>query len=90
MSESLPQTMHNSAIFSVPETDSLGSIKESLKGKNDSQASGKFLPSLIALRHAEIDKNILIELNDSGRSFDQIADYLDITVNNVDMIESSI
>ena len=59
------------------------------KGKDDSQASGKLLCALIALRHAEIDKNLLMELNDSGRSIDQIADYLDIAVNSVDMIESS-
>ena len=46
-------------------------------GKDDSQASGKLLGALIALRHAGIDKNLIIRLNDSGVTFDEIADYLD-------------
>ena len=46
-------------------------------GKDDSQASSKLLGSLIALRCAGIDKNSLIDMNDSGMSFDEIADYLD-------------
>lgn len=46
-------------------------------GKDDSQASGKFLSTLIALRSAGIDKNLLIEMNASGFTFDEIADYLD-------------
>ncbi|MGA9319396.1 MAG: hypothetical protein WBV84_15195 [Nitrososphaeraceae archaeon] len=33
--------------------------------------------ALIALRQSGIDKNLLIEMNDSGFSFDEIADYLD-------------
>jgi hypothetical protein len=33
-------------------------------GKDDSQAPGKLLGALIALRHAGIDKNLLIDLND--------------------------
>jgi hypothetical protein len=45
-------------------------------GKDDSAASGKLLGTLIALRHAGIDKNLIIELNDSGFTFDEIADYL--------------
>jgi hypothetical protein len=48
-------------------------------GKDDSQASGKLLSALIALRHAGIDKNLLIDLNDSGFTFDEIADYLERT-----------
>lgn len=48
-------------------------------GKDDSQASGKLLSALIALRYAGIDKNLLIDLNDSGFTFDEIADYLDQT-----------
>jgi hypothetical protein len=48
-------------------------------GKDDSQASEKLLSALIALRHAGIDKNLLIDLNDSGFTFDEIADYLDQT-----------
>ena len=31
----------------------------------------------IALKYAGIDKNSLIDMNDSGMSFDEIADYLD-------------
>ena len=46
-------------------------------GKDDSQASGKLLSALITLRHAGIDKNLLIDLNDSGFTFDEIADYLE-------------
>jgi hypothetical protein len=46
-------------------------------GKDDSQASGKLLGALIALRYAGINKNLLIEMNDSGFTFDEIADYLD-------------
>jgi hypothetical protein len=32
--------------------------------------------ALITLRYAGIDKNMLIDLNDSGFTFDEIADYL--------------
>jgi hypothetical protein len=46
-------------------------------GKDDSQAASKLLGTLIALRSAGIDKNLLIEMNDSGISFDEIANYLD-------------
>jgi hypothetical protein len=46
-------------------------------GRDDSSAATKLLGALIALRYAGIDKNLLIELNDSGRSFDEIADYID-------------
>jgi hypothetical protein len=46
-------------------------------GKNDSYAASKLLGTLIALRSAGIDKNLLIEMNDSGFTFDKIADYLD-------------
>jgi hypothetical protein len=45
-------------------------------GKDDSQAA-KLLNALIALRCAGIDKNSLIDMNDSGMPFDEIADYLD-------------
>jgi hypothetical protein len=47
-------------------------------GKDDSQSSRKLLGSLIALRQAGIDRN-LIEMNDSGFTFNEIADYLDRT-----------
>ncbi len=46
-------------------------------GKDDSQASKKLLSTLTALRYARIDKNLLIKLNDSGYTFNEIADYLD-------------
>ncbi|MGE5661503.1 MAG: hypothetical protein ACM3X1_04575 [Ignavibacteriales bacterium] len=46
-------------------------------GKDDSQAASQLLGTLIALRCAGVDKNLLIEMNDSGLSFDEIADYLD-------------
>jgi hypothetical protein len=46
-------------------------------GKDDFQAASKLLGTLIALRCAGINKNLLIDLNDSGLSFDEIADYLD-------------
>ena len=46
-------------------------------GKDDSQASAKLLGALIALRHTGIDKNLLIDLNDSGFTFHEIADYLE-------------
>ena len=46
-------------------------------GQDDSQATSKLLGTLIALKYAGVDKNLLIEMNDSGLSFDEIADYLD-------------
>jgi hypothetical protein len=46
-------------------------------GQDDSQATSKLLGTLIALRCAGVDKNLLIEMNDSGLSFDEIADFLD-------------
>lgn len=46
-------------------------------GKDDSRASGKLLGALVVLGYAGIDKDLLIDLNDSGFTFDEIADYLD-------------
>jgi hypothetical protein len=46
-------------------------------GKNDSQVTRNLLSTLIALSYADIDKNLLAELNDSGMPFDEIADHLD-------------
>jgi hypothetical protein len=46
-------------------------------GKDDSRASGKLLSALIALRYAGVSKNLIIRLNDSGATFDEIANYLD-------------
>jgi hypothetical protein len=37
----------------------------------------RLLGALIALRHAGIDKHLLIHLNDSGFTFDEIADYVE-------------
>jgi hypothetical protein len=46
-------------------------------GKDDSNASSKLLGTLITLRSAGINKNVIIEMNDLGMTFDEIADYLD-------------
>jgi len=46
-------------------------------GQDDSEAATKLRGTLIALRYAGIDRNLLIEMNDSGFTFDEIADYLD-------------
>lgn len=46
-------------------------------GKDDLDAAKILLSTLVALRHVGIDKNLLIDMNDSGLTFDQIADYLD-------------
>lgn len=46
-------------------------------GKDDSNAGGKLLSALVALRYAGVSKELIIRLNDSGASFDEIADYLD-------------
>ena len=45
-------------------------------GKDDSHAAIKLLGALIALRYAGIDKILIIQLNDSDATFDEIADYL--------------
>lgn len=49
----------------------------SWNGKDDPQASGKLFGTLVALRYAGIDKNLLVEMNDSGFTFDEIAECLD-------------
>ena len=46
-------------------------------GEVDSRASKKILRAFIALSNAGLDKDLVIQLNDSGMSFDDIADYLD-------------
>jgi hypothetical protein len=46
-------------------------------GKCITNAERKLYAALVALRCAGINKELLIELNDSGASFDDIADYLD-------------
>ena len=44
-----------------------------------SNAERRLYAALVALRQAGISKELLIELNDSGATFDDIADYLDRT-----------
>jgi hypothetical protein len=46
-------------------------------GKCVNNAERRLYAALVALRRAGISKELLIELNDSGATFDQIADYLD-------------
>jgi hypothetical protein len=46
-------------------------------GKDDSRASKKLLSAFIALNHAGVSKDLIIQLNDSGMSFNDIADYMD-------------
>jgi len=46
-------------------------------GRDDSDAAELLLVALIQLKHADIDEGLLIDLNDSVYTFDEIADYLD-------------
>jgi len=46
-------------------------------GKCITNAERRLYAALTALRQAGISKELLIELNDSGATFDEIADYLD-------------
>ncbi len=46
-------------------------------GKDDIRASRKLLSAFIALTHAGVTKDLVIQLNDSGMSLDDIADHLD-------------
>ena len=46
-------------------------------GKDDSYAAEKLLGASIALRHAGVNKELIIRLNDSGATFDEIANYID-------------
>jgi hypothetical protein len=46
-------------------------------GQDDSQAASKLFGTLIALRYAGIDRNLLIEMNDSAFTFDEIVDFFD-------------
>jgi hypothetical protein len=48
-------------------------------GKDDSHAATKLMAVSIALRHIGVSNELIIRLNDSGMSFDEIADYLDET-----------
>ena len=46
-------------------------------GRDDSQATKKLLNTLIALSYAGFERNILTVMNDSGYTFNEIADYID-------------
>lgn len=48
-------------------------------GKCITNAERRLYAALVALRQAGISKELLIELNDSGATFEEIADYLDRT-----------
>ena len=48
-------------------------------GKEDTHAASRLLDASITLRHVGISTSLVIRLNDSGMSFDEIADYLDET-----------
>jgi hypothetical protein len=46
-------------------------------GKDDSTATGKLLDVTIALRQAGIRRDFVVRLNDSGLTFDEMADNID-------------
>ena len=46
-------------------------------GKCITNAERRLYAALVALRQAGISKELLIDLNDSGATFDEIADYLE-------------
>jgi hypothetical protein len=46
-------------------------------GRDDSDAAKLLLAASIQMKHAVVDEGLLIDLNDSGYTFDEIADYLD-------------
>jgi hypothetical protein len=46
-------------------------------GKCMTNSERRLYAALVALRRAGISKELLIDLNDSGATFDEIADYLD-------------
>lgn len=50
-------------------------------GKCISNAERRLYAAIRALRQVGINKELLIELNDSGATFDEIADYLDNIIN---------
>ena len=49
------------------------------KGKSKSDAARSLQSALRALKSVGIDKEIVVQLNDSGATFDEITDYLDRT-----------
>ena len=46
-------------------------------GKDDSDAPDRLLDALVALGRDAISENLIIRLNDTGMTFEEIADYLD-------------
>jgi hypothetical protein len=46
-------------------------------GIDDSRTAGKLSAATNALREAGVSQYSIIELNDSGFTFDEIADYID-------------
>jgi hypothetical protein len=46
-------------------------------GKDEPGSAQRLLAASIQLKHANIDEGLLVDLNDSGYTFDEIADYLD-------------
>jgi hypothetical protein len=46
-------------------------------GVDDSDAAGQLSAAFVRLQNEDINEDSLIDLNDSGCSFDKIADYLD-------------
>ena len=46
-------------------------------GKDNLDAAKRLLAALVELKDAGIDEGLLIDLNDSGYTFDEIANYLD-------------
>ena len=46
-------------------------------GKDNLDAAKRLFAALVELKDAGIDEGLLIDLNDSGYTFDEISDYLD-------------
>ena len=46
-------------------------------GRDDSDTAKLLLAASIQLKHADVNEGLLIDLNDSGYTFNEIADYLD-------------
>lgn len=46
-------------------------------GKDEPGSARRLLAASIQLKHADVDEGLLIDLNDSGFTFDEIANHLD-------------
>ena len=46
-------------------------------GRDNSDAAELLLAASIQLKYADVNEGLLIDLNDSGYTFDEIANYLD-------------